>query len=271
MQTWRVLKSGYHSGYYNMAVDEAVFLGVKQGKSPPTLRIYGFDPPCLSLGFFQRISREINLDGCARLGIEVVRRITGGRAVLHWGDLTYSVIAEADGEVFSYQLLDTYRKISAAIAWGLDRVNVSAQLVSGKERGRGPGSANCFSSPSIYEVTVAGKKIAGSAQKREHSFFLQHGSILIDLPAQPLAEVFKRGPEFSRGSSTITSINEHAGAKIDFQTFQPALIAGFEQVLDIKLKEAGLSDHEQAQADRLMRERYMSAQWNCGRWPDDKG
>ena len=262
VQTWRVVKTGYHSGYYNMAVDEAIFLGLKAGKSPPTLRIYGFDPPCLSLGFSQRIRREINLESCARLGIEVVRRPTGGRAVLHWGDLTYSVIAEANGGVFSSHLLDTYRKISACIAWALDCVNVPARLVSGKERARKLSSANCFSSPSIYEVTVGGKKIAGSAQKRDRAFFLQHGSILIDLPAKPLEEIFQGRPEPGERFSRITSINEHCGARVDFHTFQEALIKGFQQVLDIELEQCGLTGDEQARASRLMGERYQLPEWN---------
>ena len=123
VEAWRLIRSGYRDGYYNMAVDEALFLSVKEEKAPPTLRFYGFSPACLSLGYSQRAEKEIDLSACRSLGIDVVRRPTGGRAVLHKGDITYSVVAR-----FPWSLKETYRCLSLALARGLRSLGVEAQL-----------------------------------------------------------------------------------------------------------------------------------------------
>lgn len=251
VEAWRLIRSGYRDGCYNMAVDEALFLSVKEEKAPPTLRFYGFSPACLSLGYSQRAEKEIDLSACRSLGIDVVRRPTGGRAVLHKGDITYSVVAR-----FPWSLKETYRYLSLALARGLRSLGVEAQLAPARP-GLRPGSPDCFASPSWYELLVGGKKIAGSAQKRDHNCFLQHGSILIDLPSEECRAIFGR----SSSRVNVSCINENLAYKVGFAQVEEALLKGFQEILRIPLVEEELTVEEEWLTEKLRREQYLSYPW----------
>ena len=260
MDRWRLIRSGRRDGPYNMAVDEAIFISLKAGASPPTIRFYGFEPPCLSLGYFQRVEGEIDLEACHRLGIQLVRRPTGGRAVLHDGELTYSVIARYDGRIFPKDLLATYRKISSCILKGFEILGLRGELTTLREKRVRPAhhsSPNCFASPSWYEVTIGGKKVVGSAQKRDRSFFLQHGSILIDLSPDKYRAVFRLPYD---GYEQFTCINDHLGG-IDFDHLEQALTRGFQEEMEVELVEGPLGPQEEALVKRLLEERYLKEEW----------
>jgi len=191
---WRYLDTGFSNGYENMAIDEAIFLSCQQGKSLPTIRFYGWAPPAISLGYFQKVEEAIDMEACAKRGIDVVRRLSGGRAVLHDQELTYSLICPEGIPPFTNNILETYKIISECLISALNNLHLHVNWVTFRNKHRSfahlhKKSASCFSSPSWYEITIDGKKFCGSAQKRGGGVFLQHGSILLELDAEMLAEV----------------------------------------------------------------------------------
>jgi lipoate-protein ligase A len=169
---WRLIKDGYHTGFMNMAIDEAIMTAHREGLVPPTIRFYQWSPPAVSLGYFQDLKKEINVDVCKDLGIDIVRRPTGGKAVLHDKELTYSFIIKENHSLVNNSILETYKKVSGGIIRGLSYLGIKAELVHLREKLKSAPSGNkakseishsdiksiCFSVPSQYEVQVDGKK-----------------------------------------------------------------------------------------------------------------
>ncbi len=177
--TWRLLVDAPASGAWNMAVDEVLLDGVAAGTTPPTLRFYAWTPPCLSLGYFQPFE-VVDLDGCRALGVEVVRRPTGGRAILHDRELTYSVALPASALGHDGGVLPSYHRLSLALQDGLRRLGVPATLAPESAGGAAAHGPVCFDRPSAHEILLQGRKLVGSAQVRRGGGLLQHGSILIE-------------------------------------------------------------------------------------------
>jgi lipoate-protein ligase A len=180
---WRRIVSGPMTGAANMALDEALFRSVQAGNSPPVLRLYRWHPATVTLGYGQRGDRQVNLSACDKLGVDVVRRLTGGRAVLHATEMTYAVITPETG-IFSANILDNYRRIAAALQHCLQQLGLAVEMVSGRHESQGTSSAEqsaCFTAPSYFELSCNGRKICGSAQKRDAGCFLQHGSLPVEL------------------------------------------------------------------------------------------
>jgi lipoate-protein ligase A len=185
MNEWRFIDSGHNLGAYNMAMDEELLARAQAGEAVTVLRLYTWDPPAVSLGRFQKIENSVNAEACHRHGIDIVRRITGGRAVLHHNELTYSIIARTENPLFPSNVLGTYKIIASGLLAGLKNLGIDAEMVSRSNRHahlvkKGSKDPACFSSPSWYEILVHGRKIIGSAQRRLSGAFLQHGSILLD-------------------------------------------------------------------------------------------
>ena len=219
-----------------MAVDEAIARGVERDTSPPTVRAFGWTPPAVSFGYAQRIGREVDADRCRQRGIHLVRRPSGGRAVLHWNELTYSVACRGRDPLLGGAIQESYRKISACLVAGLQRLGVAARFEPRRtpvSSPRGEGlTSPCFSSTTQYEVTLDDRKIIGSAQRRLGGVLLQHGSLLLGpehkrlidlLPdrRQPLKERFRR--ELDRHTVSLSE----AGRPADFDTVARALRYGF--------------------------------------------
>ena len=276
MQRWRLLISGYADGFRNMAIDEAILLACRRGLVPPTLRFYGWRPPGLSLGQLQRVEGQIDLEACRRLGVDVVRRPTGGGAVLHDQELTYSVVCADDNPIFPPDVLGTYKVIASCLVDGFRRLGLEAQVVSFREKRHNPEArsargapAVCFSAPSWYEITIEGKKVCGSAQKRIPGAFLQHGSIPLDLDLEKLSQLFiprdgDRGRLLARLQRTVTSLNRHLQQPVDFVTVQEALIESFREGLGVELVEGELIPEEEELVKECLRERYSDPRWNVG-------
>ena len=237
MTTWRFLDTGPASGADNMALDEQLLAEAAKGSAVPVLRFYTWDPPAVSLGRFQDIASSVNVAACRKHGFDIVRRITGGRAVLHWHELTYSVISPIDNELFPNDVLGTYKVLASGLLAGFVRLGVHAEMVSPwgdraemvKRDRSGPA---CFSSPSWYEILVHGKKIVGSAQRRRTGAFLQHGSILIDYDPQLEAEVIPGGGMHA----TVTCINREAGRDVPLDEVKLAFRRGFSEVLGVTIR-----------------------------------
>jgi len=296
--TWRLIQSGPASAARNMAVDEAIMIAHGRGLVPPTLRFYTWRPAAVSIGYFQSLEREIDVDTCRRLGVDIVRRPTGGRAVLHDDELTYSiVIAES---ILPGNVLETYRYLSRGLLAGFRLIGVQADLTNPPPRGlqpieggRSPGrpaesatpaggppaglptvhgsSAACFDAPSWYELTAAGKKIVGSAQTRKNGTILQHGAIVLALDIDKLVATLRfpsdRGRERVRQTLAAKAggVDEAAGRRIEAGEMAAAMATGFTAALGLVLVPSDLTPEELSLADELERTKYAQASWNWRR------
>ena len=178
----------------NMAIDEAILAEVESGRSPPTLRVYGWSPACISLGHFQRAEQELDLERVRALGYEVVNRPTGGRAVLHIDELTYSLIASPESEPWCATQALSYRTISQAVARALaeEGFGVSLDRCYPVEKPQDLRAMTpCFSSTARSEVVWGDRKLVGSAQRRVRGAFLQHGSILVSKAHRTMVDCLK--------------------------------------------------------------------------------
>lgn len=288
---WRLIDSGRCDAAYNMAVDEAIAINVRGGDLPPTLRLYGWLGPSVSLGSFQKIT-DINLQYCIRNNIPVVRRPTGGRGILHDDELTYSFSSKNEGE-FSAGLLETYRKLSAAFQFALNKIGLNVTIKMRREAGRNlTRSPLCFQSTSYGEISFDGKKLIGSAQKRWSDGFLQQGSIPYSINYEKLTRVFNinNEPLATSADRTVTpplqpiievnSVNSvvlwgkgkegksisMVGLKellkdLDDKRFKEHIKSAFEEVFNITLVDSQLSPREEELALRLLSEKYQNTQW----------
>ena len=263
---WRLILDGEADGATNMAVDEAILAAVTEGRRPPTLRFYRWSPPCLSLGRSQPLS-DVDRAACARAGVDLVRRPTGGRAIFHTDELTYSLALPQNDPRAAGGVVESYRRLSEGLLAGLHRLGVEArQARPTQQKGSDPG-AICFETPSDYEITVAGRKLVGSAQWRARGGVLQHGSLplhgdlarIVDYLALTPEERRIRREQVHRRALTLA---EALGRVVPFAEAAQALAAGFAQALHLILTPAPLSREEQiAVAD--LRRRYLSADWTA--------
>lgn len=237
MTVWKLLNTGTNIGAYNMAVDEEFLMRAQTGETMPVLRFYGWDPPAVSIGRFQKIGTAVDTDACKRYGIDIVRRITGGRAALHCKELTYSLVARTDNPLFPSDVLGTYRVIATCLISGLKNLGIPAEMVARGGRHaalvkKQTKDSACFSSPSWYEIVVKGKKIIGSAQRRLSGAFLQHGSILMDFDPCIEAKVIPG----ARVNDLVTSIKRELGYHIPHKEVMDAFANGFTATLGIELR-----------------------------------
>lgn len=277
---WRLIKDSYHNGFINMAVDEAIMIAHKNGLVPPTIRFYQWSPPAVSLGYFQDLKKEINVKVCQDIGIDIVRRPTGGKAVLHDQELTYSFIIKENDPLVNDSILETYKKISGGIIRGLSYLGIKAELVPLRGKLERPlldrsdqaridhldFKSICFSVPSQYEVQVEGKKIVGSAQVRKGEVVLQHGSLLIKLEKDKLFSVFNfpsvQIREKLKSKFKATSLEEILKRKIDFSELSNILPRGFEEEFGVRLVESKLTEPEEKISKVLLENKYSTYEWN---------
>lgn len=266
---WRVLRDGCQEPALNMAVDEALLLACERKPGPPVLRLYGWNPPALSLGCFQKAAEEIELEVCRQRGITVVRRPTGGKAILHDRDLTYSVIAPTEAAPWGGDILQTYRALSAALVSGLRSLGVEAELLPVQKRARRTGSYGgaCALVAASHEIVVRGKKLVGSAQKRLRRSFLQHGSIALVAGYETSFKLFRRrAPEGESGRDLwrekTTALEMELSSLPSRAEIEEAILRGFREALGLSLAISFLSAAERSQAEALVRNKYSRAEWN---------
>ena len=250
-----------------MAVDEAIFRERIRTKAPPTLRFYGWRTPTVSIGHNQDARREIDIVACRGLGIAIVRRPTGGKAVLHERELTYAVIAGDDVPPFPPDILETYRIISDCIGKGLAVCGIRTEIErNGRREAAESLGTSCFAFPSRYELLVAGRKICGAAQVRSHGVFLQHGALLMAFdPARTCAVMLPhrdREKQIDRLRRSVTSVGEHAGPGVDEAMLCRAFRDAFAARLGIGFREGTLTPREEALKVELMANKYGSENWN---------
>lgn len=213
--SWRIIQDSLGDGTLNMITDRAILMACNEGKVPATLRLYGWQRPTLSIGYSQEISQCIDLESCERNNIPVVRRFTGGRALLHQHEMTYSVIAPIPHPAFPGSLRGSFERISQAILESLKIGGIEGATVAGKNKirdvsGRSPA---CFSMANHCEITVRGKKLVGSAQRRLRSAFLQHGSVILDMAPKLTHTLLKYSSEAQKQAVSDSLISNTTGLK----------------------------------------------------------
>jgi lipoate-protein ligase A len=260
---WRlIVDTRPHTGAVNMAIDETIMEAVSAGAVPPTLRFYQWEPPCISLGKRQPLS-GIDLERCRKDGVEVVRRPTGGLAILHTDELTYSLATYPDDSRGGGAILDSYRKLSQGLMRGLELLALTAQMQPAGPGANHNASAACFEAPSAYEITVGGRKLIGSAQTRPHGKLLQHGSVPLTGDIGRLARYLV--PETPAQAEALslhlrqraTTLEAVLGRPIPFSEAAAAMAQGFMEALNLDLEAGELGNDEMAAAENLAAEKAV--------------
>ena len=257
---WRLLITEPTDGATNMAIDEALWRSRQAGAAPPTVRFFAWAPPTVSLGYGQPLDRHVDLERCRALGVGVVRRPTGGSAIYHDGperELTYSVTATAGDLGIGPDLLETYRWIGAALLRGLRALGAPVELVPERPPD-GPVPAFCFARTGVFEIEAGGKKLVGSAQRRQGESFLQHGAVLIGADEPRLRALF---PTTRDPLARLTTLELALGHRPSFDEVAAALGEAFEAEHGIALQPGGLSGAETDRVAALVAERYASPAW----------
>lgn len=264
--TWRLINTGVSDGAANMAIDEALMQSVAENRSPPTLRFYGWDPPCVSVGYSQSVRKEVNLDRCRERGYTWVRRPTGGRAILHIDELTYSVVAPQGEARVVGDIITSYRRLSLGLVEGLRTLHGGVVQADRMETDSGlEKSAACFDVPSHYEVTAYGRKLVGSAQVRRNGVVLQHGALPLEGDVSRLVDVLVL-PEPDRVAlrgkllERAIALDEVVGRVVPFDEAVEALTRGFGRALNLGFTPGELSQFEREAAEGLM-SRYTGDEW----------
>jgi lipoate-protein ligase A len=259
--TWRLLITPPAGGAMNMAVDEALWSARLTNDGPPTVRFFSWEPPTVSVGYGQSLDARLNLEACARLGVGLVRRPTGGSAIYHdthERELTYSVVAGIEDFDDAGDLLGAYRWIARGLLDGLRRLGVAAEMVA-VSPSSGTQPVFCFARTGSYEIEVGGRKLVGSAQRRRRGGFLQHGSVMLGADAARLRLIFPGEGDPLAGMITI---EEAIGRRPGFDEVARALALGFASEHGIDLRPGGLTSAEARLVDRLVAEKYITAGWN---------
>ena len=264
---WRLIISSPSSGSWNMALDEAILEEVVSKNTPPTLRLYSWDPYCLSIGRAQSIS-EVNTGFLFEKGWEVVRRLTGGRAILHADELTYSICAPIDDPHIQGGVIESYRHLSRGLLRTLDLIGINSdskpKLKEDKYLSKNP---VCFQYPSDYEITFKGRKLIGSAQARKINGLLQHGTIPLfgDISRIISTLNFKNNKDKQKAKDNLlsraTTLQAAMGHKISWDELANACFHAFEETLNIQFVKSSLSLNELKRTKTLQKEKYSNKAW----------
>jgi lipoate-protein ligase A len=234
----RTLETGFNPAVTNMAIDEALMETVGE---VPILRIYGWRPAAVSIGYFQSMNEEVNFAKCREIGVDVVRRMTGGGAVLHECELTYSFISRE----YPKNIMESYRWICDAIVMSINRLGFDANFVP------------------LNDIVIANKKVSGNAQTRRNGVLLQHGTILLGVDVNKMFSVLKVPSEKLRdkiikdAKERVTSL-----AGTTFDDMATSLKTSFAAKFESKLITDALSTKEISRATWLANRKYSSKEWN---------
>ncbi len=260
---WRLVLDPPRDGFRNMALDEAMLEACREGEFPPgtfpALRIYGWSHPTLSLGRFQDPLRAVDQRFCRERRIPVVRRPTGGAAVLHDREVTYCLVGPSHLPPFAGSLLHSYRRLATGIAAGLSLLGAEPDpSVRAPSLPRRLHPEQCFARASSYEITFGGLKVVGSAQVRRRGAALQHGSILLDADPELFdgAAVGERGA--GRGWTTLALLLGRVPA---FEEVAVALARGIGGSFGVEWRMGEATPHEESMADRLRARKYLDSRW----------
>jgi len=252
-EKWRLLKTEDNSAFTNMAIDRAVMVENGKDKAPPTVRFYTWKPPAISIGYFQSLKEEVDLEVCKNLGVEYVRRITGGGAVFHDKELTYSIVISESHPLVPKNILESYRRICGSIIRGLKHLWIESKYAP------------------INDIIVNNKKISGSAQTRKSKTVLQHGTVLIDVDVDKMFKILKVPNEKIKDKliadvkQRVTSIKHISGNNTSFNDVADAMKIGFEEEFGIELVNGDLTRKEIDLTKKFEKECFSTYEWNYRR------
>lgn len=252
---FRLLTTGFQSAADNMAIDEAVLGHIARGESLPSLRFYGWTPPAISIGYFQSLAEEVDLEACSQLGVDYVRRITGGGAVLHEHEITYSIHIPESAGLVPTGILESYGKICGGILKGLAHLGLNAKFVPLNDI--------------VLEVGGGLKKISGNAQTRKQNIILQHGTILLKVDVDKMFSLLKVPSEKLKGKliedvkQRVTGLSAALNREVKFDEALAVLQKGFaEEFPEIEFVPGELSQSEKTLAESFKKEKYGAEAWN---------
>ncbi|MFW9808557.1 MAG: biotin/lipoate A/B protein ligase family protein [Candidatus Thorarchaeota archaeon] len=255
MDEFRFIDLETHDAYTNMAIDESIMLAMKDGEAQPTLRLYRWNPSAVSIGTFQSMADEVDIEFCRSNNVDYIRRITGGGAVYHdyEGEITYSIIMPRRHRLSPDDILESYRLLCGGIVQALKILGIEGEFKP------------------INDVNAGGKKVSGNAMTRRHGCALQHGTILLDLDVALMFNILKVPQEkisdkmISDVKERVTSIRDLLERDVKIEELRKALMVGFSEALDITLIHDSLSESELKSTKRLAKERYATDEWNFSR------
>jgi len=253
IEKWRYLITEGNSASKNMAIDKAVLVANSENKVAPTVRFYNWFPPAISIGYFQNLEEEVDLFKCEKSGIDYVRRITGGGAVFHEKELTYSIVIPESHPEISKNIMESYGRICGAIIRGLKQLGINSEYEP------------------INDIIYEGKKISGNAQTRKIKTVLQHGTVLLDVDVDKMFSVLRVPNEkikdkmISGVKKRVTSIKHILGKKISFSDATVAMKKGFEEEFGVELVEDDLTDYELNLTEKFEKEYFRAKDWNFKR------
>jgi len=249
-EKWRLLITKDRTAYNNMAIDWAVLKASSNGEVQPTVRFYTWKPSAISIGYFQSLDEEIDLNKCKKHGVDYVRRITGGGAVYHEHELTYSIVIPENHPQISKNIMESYGCICGAVIKGLSQLGIESKYAP------------------INDIIVNGKKISGNAQTRKSKTVLQHGTVLIDVNVEKMFSLLKvpnekiRDKMISDVKQRLISIKHLLGKDVSFDEVANTMKKGFEEEFNIELVEGSLTEKEIEDAEIFEKEYFSSKEWN---------
>ena len=252
-EQWRLLQTGYDSASSNMAIDNAILIANSKGRVPPTVRFYGWVPPAISIGYFQSLTDEVDIDVCKRLGVGYVRRITGGGAVYHEKEVTYSIVVPESHPEIPKNIIQSYGRICGAVIRGLGFMEIESDYAP------------------INDIVAGGRKISGNAQTRKAGTVLQHGTVLMDVDVDKMFSLLKVPNEKIKDKliadvkQRVTSIRHMVDKDVSFEEVTSAMIRGFEEEFHVELVEGSLCEEELSLAKEFEKECFSTEKWNFKR------
>lgn len=249
-EKWRLLLTGYDTAFMNMAIDKAILVTQSEGRVPPTVRFYGWKPAAISIGYFQSLADEVDIDACKQHRIDYVRRITGGGAVFHETELTYSIVVPESHPAIPKNILKSYGRICGAVMKGLHHLRIQSTYAP------------------INDIIASGKKISGNAQTRKIGTVLQHGTVLLDVDVDMMFSLLKVPNEKIKDKliqdvkQRVTSVRHLLGKEVGFYEVSAAMKKGFEDEFHVELVEGALSTKEMKLAKSFEHECFGTNEWN---------
>ena len=272
MGKWRFLDTGHDNCHSNMAIDEAMFFEYASGNIPPTLRIYSWNPPALSLGHVQDPKRELNLSNCQKEDISFVRRITGGGVIFHHNELTYSIVCSLDDikaqdrsvrgvyRRLSSFLIEAYAELGLLAQYSIDHAKTNNLPVPSNETLAQRRDHFCFASNELYDIVINGKKLGGNAQRRKKNLIFQHGSIPLKLDLKEAISFMQIIPPALENK--VSSLNKLLNRDIQFDEFKGVIQKAFQETFSTTLSKGSLTNKEIKLAEKLKQNKYTKSKWN---------
>lgn len=249
-EKWRFLITEGNTAYTNMAIDWAVLKSNSKGEAPPTVRFYTWKPSAISIGYFQSLEEEIDLDMCKKFDVDYVRRITGGGAVYHENELTYSIVISENHPQIPKNIIESYGRICGALIKGLDHLGIDSKYVP------------------INDIIADGKKISGNAQTRKYKTVLQHGTIIMDVDVDKMFALLRvpnekiRDKLISDVKQRVTSTKHILREDVSFKRIADAMKLGFEEEFNVELVPGSLTKKEIKDAEKFEKEYFSTRKWN---------